>query len=448
MSSATTHVDHEMLAHPLALKLWAQLRDRSDVDRRYVFDLLQARLGIAELDGKQAVAAEALRRFIDARAKEMKRVGAEDSPDLAPWAGRTPSRRNYDAFRASQPSTREWPSSNYIRNAFENDWQAGLTAVGNEPGVDITARRLTYSPKPYTKEEILAAVRIWVAEIDEEHGPESPLLQSRYEKWARTRRSVSDPSITRLPRRTTLNRFFGYWEHVLVALGLAHRHRQAQGPSWPRSNCRAGGSEEPAATLDLENPPPDLPRTHGANNPETARARAAVAIAWVRWLSDQLPEEQRARLRMEDFDRYMGSIRRLSLARGKPLHPPSHAAFERSSEIDGWLDAKRQAGILHGRTPAKRSTRMYSERQLIDAIVMARRDLGPEMKRAEYTRWRQRQRSRRLPSHSKLRQHFSDSGSWSVAVQNALLRGDELGLPSADPTPTGTSATSSPRKVA
>jgi hypothetical protein len=436
MSSATPpQADHERLGHPLAQRLWAQLRDRSEVDRRYVFDLLQARLGVADLGGKQEVAAEALRQFIAARTEQTKRIGDGDSADLPSWAGDTPSRKNYDNFRANQPSAREWPSSTYIRNAFDNDWQAGLAAVGNEPGPDITARRLIVSTNPYTPEEILAAVRLWVAEVDEEQGPESPLLQTRYEKWARTRRSVDDPSIKRLPRRTTLNRFFGDWQHVLVALGCPHRHRFAQAPPTSATGCRPDGAEEPAATLDLDDPPPESPRTQVTHSPETARTRARVAIAWLRWLVDQLPEEERTRLRMEDFERYMSSIRRLTLARGKPLHPPSHAAFERSSEIDGWLDAKRQAGILHDRAPAKRSTKAYSESDLIVAVLAVLSAMGRDVNRSGYMRWRKMQR-RRLPSESKIRHHFSDTGSWAVAVENCLHRADELGIKSVGQGPT------------
>jgi hypothetical protein len=128
---------------------------------------------------------------------------------------------------------------------------------------------------------------------------------------------------------------------------------------------------------------------------------------------------------MEDFDRYMSSIRRLSLARGKPIRPPSHASIDRSSEIDGWLHAKYLAGLVKGEAPTKASTRPFTERELVDAMIAGLRHIGPDMTRAQYTRWKDRH-GRRLPSASTLRRYFSDTGSWPTAVRTALRRADEL----------------------
>lgn len=341
----------------------------------------------------------------------------------ASWACDTPSRRNYDLFRSEQPSAREWPSSSYIRNAFDNDWQAGLAAIGHEPAVDITSRQLTAAPKPYSRDEILAALRIWIAEVDEEHGPEARLLQAQYEAWVRARRSDDDRSITRFPRANTLHRFIGDWREVLAALGCAHRHYQARVPSPKMTPDDSTAPDELTAGLDLETAPPDLPRKVRCvgTSSNVTRAHAEATITWLRWLGQQLPEEQRASLRMEDFDRYMSSVRRLSLAQGKPLRPPSHASIERSPEIDGWLHAKHLAGLLRGKTPVRHSSKAFTERELVDAVTEAIRDLGPDMNRAQYTRWKGAQ-DRRLPSASTLRRHFSNTGSWSVALDRSSSR--------------------------
>lgn len=104
-------------------------------------------MGIATLSGKQQVAGEALRRFLAARANERKLPDGHDLAGIPAWAGGSPSRRNYDIFRAAQQISREWPSSSFIRNAFGNDWQTALAAIGDKPAIDITSRRLVYSPK-------------------------------------------------------------------------------------------------------------------------------------------------------------------------------------------------------------------------------------------------------------------------------------------------------------
>lgn len=427
MALEAMDLNHGETAHPFALGLWSELRDRDEAGRRYLFDLLLVDLGLATLSGKKEVAAEALRRFMAARASEITRAASNQGSDAAaPWASAGPSRASYDAFRADQPSSREWPSSSYIRNAFDNDWQAALAAVGYEPAVDVTSRQLTAAPKPYSREEILTALQAWIADVDEEQGSDATLLQAEYEAWVRAIRTDDHRSITRFPRASTLHRLIGDWQEVLAALGCAHRHHQAQAPTAKKSRHALTAPDELAAGLDLETAPPDLPRKvrYVGTSSKAARAHTEATIAWLRWLADQLPEDHRAALRMEDFDRYMASVRRLSLAQGKPRRPPSHASIERSPEIDGWLHAKHLAGMISGSRPIKRSSKAFSESEMVDAMTMAVRELGSDMTRAQYTRWKDAQ-GRRLPSASTLRRSFSNTGSWTVAVENGLRRADE-----------------------
>src|SRR5438128_2621572 len=93
-------------AHPLARRSWSMLRDRSEADRRLVFNALQRRLGTGATHEKQEIALYALHRW-------MERTGA----------GRAPSRRQYDAFRDDQDDPAAWPSATLIRNAF-GGWEA------------------------------------------------------------------------------------------------------------------------------------------------------------------------------------------------------------------------------------------------------------------------------------------------------------------------------------
>jgi hypothetical protein len=447
MIPANPTLNPENHCDPLARHLWGLLRDRSEIDRRHVFDVLQTRLGLGVLADKQEQAAEALRRFIDARAEEARRfsLGAPESGEgpnalptgePAPWSSGRPSRRNYDAFRAGRPEPSEWPSSSSIRKAFDNDWGAALGAVGHEPVADITSRRLI-SPKPFTKDEVLSVLRVWIADVDNEDGPDSPLKQKKYFDWEEQKSGGNDPRFLRAPSGPTIYKLIGDWKDVLVALGCAHRHWRAKKPTSTGADGLPVASEELAADFDLESAPPTPPRRglQFDRGTPTAKAHADGVIAWLRWLADQLPEGQRAGLRVKDFDPYMASVRRVSLAQGKPLHPPSYVSFERSTEIDGWLHAKFLAGIVEGVVPAKRSTRAFSERELIDAVLAARRTFGPDISRAQYTRWREERLPkngetgfRRLPSESLVRSRFADSGRWPTAMENVARRAAELGV--------------------
>lgn len=426
MITSDTNTEHGRKAVPFARALWDQMHDRSEIERRYLFDLLQVELGLATMTGKKEVAAEALSRFVDARVSEKARVATDET--VARWARGELSRRNYDEFRAEQPSPREWPSASYIRNAFDNDWNAAIAAIGHKPGVDVTSRQLTASAKPFSREEVLAALRIWISDVDQEDGPGSRLLQARYESWTRSKRAAEDLRFSRLPRASTLHRVIGDWQEVLAALGCAHRHWTARARSSVGDDGAARSFKEVAEILDLSTAPPDMPRKHryADDSPRAVNDHADLTISWVRWLGEQLPAAERASLRMEDFIRYMSSIRRLSLAQGKPLRPPSHASIERSPEIGGWLHAKHLAGLIEERVVVKQSTKPFAEPELVDAIMAAIREVGPDMTRADYTEWKERQ-DHRLPSASTLRRSLSDTGSWTKAVETAIRLDRERG---------------------
>lgn len=103
-------------AHPLARELWKLLRNRSEADRRLVYEALQRRLGIGEMTAKREQAAEALRRFASAQreartqadppswAWESRRVGAMTSSDPNSKIGPSGRRSSSSAMRSPAPS--------------------------------------------------------------------------------------------------------------------------------------------------------------------------------------------------------------------------------------------------------------------------------------------------------------------------------------------------------
>lgn len=429
MPEGTRH--HDRRGHPLALHLWNQLRNRCEADRRLVFEACKARLGIEELPARQEQAAEALRRFIGAQNLERSRSAP------AHWAVGDPSRRRYDEFRASQIEPRAWPSSQFIRNAFAGDWNAGLAAVGARPPVDVLSRRLTARGFAYTREEVLDALLLWISEVDRREGASAPLRQSAYCDWARDQRRSADPLLPRFPTIPVIRDLVGLWHEVLVDLGHVDRMASAQ-------RRQPDSSPEPAANFDIESTPPDVPRRrwHDRRGSSAAYKRADALVAWVAWVAAQLPEEDRSGLTGKRYAELIASVRRVSLAQGRPVRPPSLRMIESCLEIGGWNHAKQKAGLLDpGLSIRRRNTRAFSEEELLLPLLQAVAELGPEMSRAAYTRWRKKQLDdpgavislaqtnpqRRIPSDSLLLQRFGDGGRWQPALEAARRRASALG---------------------
>lgn len=234
----------------------------------------------------------------------------------------------------------------------------------------------------------------------------------------------------------------GRWPEVLVALGCEHRSAQHHSRLARDLGGDASAAVEPAESLDLSTAPQTPRRNEWHLRPggEAAKEREGSLLAWLRWLADQLPEEDRPRLRAKDFDRYMRSVRRVSLSRGAPLHPPSARNTVRSTSIGTWNRVKHCAGSIDGPIAARRSTRAFEEHELVRSVVAAIQALGPEMTRADYTKWRDEQIAviagdvatstssmERIPSDGLLRQRLG-GGSWAPAIEKAIRLAGDLGL--------------------
>ena len=134
----------------LVLALYDTLRDRSEGDRRLVFDALGTRLELEATDEKQQIALRALQRV---RERE----------------GALPSWRGYKKFRDSQPDPLRWPSPSTIMRAF-GGWERALAAAGDTPVADVIAMRAVRAPRNSIAIDpvvLLEAIGEWAAETEE-----------------------------------------------------------------------------------------------------------------------------------------------------------------------------------------------------------------------------------------------------------------------------------------
>jgi hypothetical protein len=164
---------NQRMAHQLTMALWRLLRDRTEVDRRFVYNALVAAEVPTAGDTRVALAVHALETC---------------SGEL----GRAPSRRAYDTWRATTPQPDDYLSSSGIRNVFGGSWPKALEAVGFGPAPDVLARRLLYLQRGFAAEECVAAIQDCVAELNAERAAdgEEPLRHltfNEYKAWARGR---------------------------------------------------------------------------------------------------------------------------------------------------------------------------------------------------------------------------------------------------------------------
>lgn len=179
-------------ASPLVLSLFDVLRDRSTVDRRTIYDALVARL--SKFPGSQRTG-----RLLDAMRLCM--------ADL----GRAPSRRDYDGWRDQLEDPTEVPHSSQIRVAF-GSWRGARQALG-EPGADPMAVRLYADNRPWSKEQLIAALRACSRDLGR-----GRFSFARYHGWA-------ERQAARTPRnRHAFFVAFGDWDGALKGAGLEDAH--------------------------------------------------------------------------------------------------------------------------------------------------------------------------------------------------------------------------------
>lgn len=195
---STSPVPHRR-AEPMALLIWSELRDRSEHDRRLVYEALLPRLGAGESTSSQAQSIEALRRY--------RMIEGGD------W----PSARGYREFRNRQPEPRRWPSDSRIRRAFGGSWPEAVAAAAGVPveQLDVRTRRLTSNGKSLSKEVLFELVREWEKEKNEDWPP----LEGRFIEWCRDLADAGDPR--RPPRtREAIRRLFEDWNEMLLESGI------------------------------------------------------------------------------------------------------------------------------------------------------------------------------------------------------------------------------------
>jgi hypothetical protein len=414
----------ERPAHPLARELWKLLRNRSEADRRLVYEALQRRLGIGEMTAKREQAAEALRRFVSAQRE------ARTQADPPSWALGEPSRRRYEKFRSESPDRAEWPSVQFIRNAFSGSFSAGLEAIGEQPAVDVLSRRLTACGKHYTREEVLDVLRAWIEHVDREQGPNAALMQPDYLRWRDDLLRSSAARAARYPTLPVIYNLIGSWPEALSTLGHQHRSTPGYRPEKPRES-------EPAAGFDFNSAPAPMLRADGRsrNRSHSSQSRKEDLIAWLRWVAEQLRPEEAEALTYSQYNRLCASVARVSLAQGNLARPPAAAQFVKCPEIGSWPRAKYLAGLIDEDVLARsHSAQPYSELELVKALVEAVAEVGPDISRASYATWREQRLAEargeeRIPSDALLRQRLgNDSGAWAAVLSNCLKRAAKLGI--------------------
>jgi hypothetical protein len=375
------------------------------------------------MTAKREQAAEALQRFASAQRE------ARNEADPPSWALGEPSHRRYDQFRSESEDRAEWPSAQFIRNAFSGSFGAGLEAIGERPATDVLSRRLTARGEQYTREEVLDVLRTWIEHVDREQGPNAALIQRDYLQWRDDLLLSSTTGPARCPTLPVIHDRIGSWPKVLSALGHQHRSTPGYRPGMPRKS-------EQAAGFDFSSAPEPVLRADGMSRDRSysSQSRHEGLIAWLRWVGEQLSPEEAEALTYRQYNRLSASAARMSLAQGHPIRPPATSQFIKCPGIGSWARAKYLAGLIDKDVLVKSHIRLpYSERELIKALVDAIADVGPSISRASYMAWRERRLpeargGQRIPSEALLRQRLGKKGggAWATVVSNGLKRAAEL----------------------
>ena len=229
--------DPDRQAHPLAQRLFETLRGASDEDRQLVYDALRRRL---EGDGPEVLGAmaEALR----SRACELG-VNEASVPAAA-----------YDRWRRVATGNQA-PSRWRMTTLGTGSWRHGCAIALGLPVADPRYRRMLASGKRYKREEKLAALCRFAAELPEEVRP-SPW---RYKPWAAgVDRSSSDAMLVPLSPLTIAGEF-GSWDAALEAAGIPIRVFPAKPGQFAHPSTREDAVRALRAAADDVEPPLTMP---------------------------------------------------------------------------------------------------------------------------------------------------------------------------------------------
>jgi hypothetical protein len=425
-------------AHPLAAFLWSVLRDRSEADRRLVYEAARRRLGHRDTTEKQDLALEALHGWM--RINE---------------SVHAPSRRQYDAFRNGLPERTLWPSATVIKNAF-GGWSKAAAAADGRPEPDCTSRRLISNGRAVDREQTVAALREWEASLGDE-----PRRETDYFAWARKQLEDPDSPYTNISTSSrTIARLFGGWEGALGEVGalarrrgLGDQRRTRRRPTRARPThpTAAAGSARPAPSRPSRNPSsrqPTRPPTFDLSTaPEASNATYSgeELIAWVRWAAAILHAHEVGQLTIGAYEDLRNAVLDQELQRNRPRRMPSAQSILR--RFRSWFDAQEQAGLSPS-TEIEQATRQppYQQTALTAAMAEAShyiygeeaghvdgeepvdnqlREVDTRLTEAEYMEWRCEilaeqepdAPARRIPCAAVIRRHLGGQAHrWRDAI--------------------------------
>lgn len=447
--------------HPLALKLWAILRDRSDTDRRLVFDALERRLGIGETTAKQDLALRALRHWMEVHESES-----------------APSKNAWERFRSSHADPGLLPSATLIRNAFGGSWTRAAAIAEGRPQADVGSRRLTASGRRMKRAEVIEAIRDWASTVD----ADQPLLQAQFLSWCREQ--LFDPASKYELLPTTEGPFIklvGYWQDVLTEIGEARRSssawarklRAGEAAVTPAAGTGAAASGAPVAdasgggtgsaagdgsgsdvvvssdgdgdadgnesAVDAGTRGGGL--TVGSDVLATAPTSPPGAYSqselkeWMRWLAG-LTDDRGASLGAKAFNRLRGQVITAALNQGQVMRIPSAVTLTQRLGFGSWDDAKRAAGLtVARREPGAGLNRRYSDAELKETVRLAATEVtganAARLTDLAYRSWRlkrieqlrHRDPEARMPSHVLLRRRLGPK--WEDVLRAAGVRSGE-----------------------
>jgi hypothetical protein len=298
-----------------------------------------------------------------------------------------PSKGRYERWRLSlkEPGV---PSATFVAGTF-GGWARALDAAGLEPTVDLRVMRLRAMVKLASDEEILDGLRQCAEDLGQ------PLRFGVYREWARVREMQARDGQPVLPLSPSsfLSRF-GSFANALASAGLDCRVR---GPRVAHADNRELGNTAVRAA-------------------HQATAPAALTFdAYAAWRSREL-----ARLEEE------GHVR-VAIPASNTLRR-AHGSWNGVLAAAGLMTQQRAAQGYRGRG------RKLTDELVAQSVLLAVKELGPDIQREEYFQWRKRKLLQpdapRLASLSGITKR---PGGWGDALHKAATARDaaEAGRPGA-----------------
>jgi hypothetical protein len=361
------------IAHPLARQGWRLLRNRSEVDRRLVFDALQRRLEVGPTTTKQEQALYALGRWMELNGES-----------------KAPSRRQYDQFRDGQVNKQDWPSATLIRNAYGKSWEAATAAAEGRPQPDVPSRRLLARGKRFDPDEVKRALQDWAATVPDDQ----PLRQADFLAWSRRLMNNPGPGDERAPTSDqTIRITLGGWPEALMAIDALDRHpRPAQGNP-PRKKATStegvGSTEGTDSTYRESSADRAQARDNRASSADGTQANTGEVdlssapasgsgffsseqlAAWVAWAaraSDRPGDD----LTRADYIEFRQRATKTAADKERVLRMPG--IFTLESRFGAWAQIRHQAGLSRSRK-REPNREPYTREELLEAVREALRSV-------------------------------------------------------------------------